>query len=235
MAKQRLIYEELFLLQTLLVGQKAKLQYLVKPQRYSAKPELVHQFLNRLPFTLTSSQQKVTREIQEDLMKPAPMNRLLQGDVGSGKTVVALSAMLTALGNGYQSVLMALIEILAQQHYATIQTLLVSSKLDFEVILLIGGMTARQKKDALNWIQSNLKSIIIGTHALIQERVQFSRLALVIIDEQHRFGVMQRHELRKKGWLPDVLVMTATSIPRTLAMTVYSDLDVSILDELPPG
>jgi ATP-dependent DNA helicase RecG len=234
-AKQRLIYDELFLLQLLLTGQKAKLQHLIKPQQYLPQPELVPEFIGRLPFTLTYAQKKVIREIQEDLGKPAPMNRLLQGDVGSGKTIIALSAMLTAISSGYQSAIMAPTEILAQQHFNTIQTLLHDSELDIEVILLIGGMTAKQKKDALIRIRTNPKSLIIGTHALIQERVQFSRLALVIIDEQHRFGVMQRHTIRKKGWLPDVLVMTATPIPRTLAMTVYSDLDVSVLDELPPG
>ncbi|MDI6783201.1 MAG: ATP-dependent DNA helicase RecG [bacterium] len=234
-AKQRLIYDELFLLQLLLAGQKAKLQQAIKPHRYLAEPEFVARFLTRLPFTLTYSQEKVIREIEDDLLQPAPMNRLLQGDVGSGKTVVALSAMLTAIASGYQAALMAPTEILAQQHYATIKSLITDSGLDVDVILLIGGMNSRQKKEALARIQSNPKSLIIGTHALIQERVEFSHLALVIIDEQHRFGVIQRHQLRKKSWLPDVLVMTATPIPRTLAMTVYSDLEVSVLDELPPG
>lgn len=234
-AKQRLIYDELFLMQVLLAGQKAKLQHETKPQQYQQHRDLVSRFLAKLPFTLTYAQQKVIREIQEDLAKPAPMNRLLQGDVGSGKTVVALTAMLTAIDNGYQAAIMAPTEILAQQHFATINTLIRDSGLDIEVILLIGGMKASQKKAALNRIQSNPRSIIIGTHALIQERVQFPKLAFVTIDEQHRFGVMQRHLLRKKGWAPDVLVMTATPIPRTLAMTVYSDLDISVLDELPPG
>ncbi|MCX7920219.1 MAG: ATP-dependent DNA helicase RecG [bacterium] len=235
LAKQRLIYDELFLLQLLLAGQKAQLQRITKPQKYSAANLVLYErFISQLPFVLTSAQQRVIREIQADLLRPAPMNRLLQGDVGSGKTVVALSAMLIALGSGYQSALMAPTEILAQQHYATIKTLLAKSNFDLDVILLIGGMTPRQKKDALARIQSCPNSIIIGTHALIQEQVKFSRLALVIIDEQHRFGVIQRHILRKKGWLPDVLVMTATPIPRTLAMTVYSDLDVSVIDELPP-
>jgi ATP-dependent DNA helicase RecG len=234
-AKQRLIYDELFLMQVLLVGQKAKSQHEAKPQQYQANQEVISQFLTRLPFKLTYAQQKVIREIQEDLNKPAPMNRLLQGDVGSGKTVVAVIAMLTAIANGYQAAIMAPTEILAQQHYATLNALLQDSGLDIEIILLIGGMKLSRKKSALERIQANPRSIIIGTHALIQERVQFSRLSFVTIDEQHRFGVMQRHLLRRKGWLPDVLVMTATPIPRTLAMTVYSDLDVSVLDEMPPG
>ena len=167
------------------------------------------------------------------MAKDTAMNRLLQGDVGSGKTVVSMAAMIIACANNYQAALMAPTEILAKQHYRTIDEW--AANLGLKVVLLTGSMNAAERKEALDQINSGGANIIIGTHALIQEDVDFHQLGLVIIDEQHRFGVMQRATLRNKGIDADVLVMTATPIPRTLAMTVYGDLDVSVIDEMPPG
>ncbi|MCK7477673.1 MAG: ATP-dependent DNA helicase RecG [Candidatus Moduliflexus flocculans] len=172
-------------------------------------------------------------EIQQDLKTASPMNRLLQGDVGSGKTLVAMSAMITICENGYQAALMAPTEILAKQHYATLSAW--AEPIGLRVVLLTGGMTTAVRTETLELIKSGDANIVIGTHALIQEDVDFKKLGFVVIDEQHRFGVMQRANLRNKGINADVLVMTATPIPRTLAMTVYGDLDVSVIDEMPPG
>ena len=172
-------------------------------------------------------------EIQTDLAKNTAMNRLLQGDVGSGKTIVAMAAMITACENSYQAALMAPTEILAKQHFRNINQW--ATDLGLKTILLTGSMNAAERNQALDQINSGRVNIIIGTHALIQEKVDFHKLGLVVIDEQHRFGVMQRAILRNKGINADVLVMTATPIPRTLAMTVYGDLDISVIDEMPPG
>jgi ATP-dependent DNA helicase RecG len=186
-----------------------------------------------LPFQLTSAQERVIARIFDDMQSDAPMNRLLQGDVGSGKTIVALQAMLAAMENNYQSALMAPTEILAEQHARNVKRLL--ARTPFRVELLIGSLRAAEKKRLHKEIATGDIHAVIGTHALIQESVQFQKLGLIVIDEQHRFGVLQRAELRTRGFNPDVLVMTATPIPRSLAMTAYGDLDVSVIDELPPG
>ncbi len=186
-----------------------------------------------LPFKLTTAQRSVTAQIFNDMKSSQPMNRLLQGDVGSGKTIVALIAMMAAMENGYQTALMAPTEILAEQHSRNIKKLL--AKTPYRVELLTGSLKAAEKRRLHQALKEGEIDACIGTQALIQEAVSFPRLGLVIIDEQHRFGVMQRAELRARGINPDVLVMTATPIPRSLAMTVYGDLDVSVIDELPPG
>jgi ATP-dependent DNA helicase RecG len=187
-----------------------------------------------LPFELTGAQRRVIGEVFEDMKRPHPMNRLVQGDVGSGKTAVAAAAMLAAVRSGYQTALMAPTEILAEQHYANLRRLF--QPLGIEVVLLVGKQTAKEKKKAQEQTASGQAKIAIGTHALIQEGVKFDRLGLVVVDEQHRFGVLQRAAMREKGLgNPDVLVMTATPIPRTLTMMIYGDLDLSVIDEMPPG
>jgi ATP-dependent DNA helicase RecG len=186
-----------------------------------------------LPFKLTDAQRRVVKEIFKDLQSDAPMNRLLQGDVGSGKTIVALIAMLATMESGYQTALMAPTEILAEQHARNIKRLLARSP--YRVELLTGSLRAGEKRKLQLALAAGEIHACIGTHALIQESVSFHKLGLVVIDEQHRFGVMQRAELRARGFNPDVLVMTATPIPRSLTMTIYGDLDVSVIDELPPG
>ena len=189
--------------------------------------------LSVLPFKLTGAQRKVTVQIFNDMRSKAPMNRLLQGDVGSGKTIVAVIAMLAAMENNLQTALMAPTEILAEQHARSIKRLL--AKTPYRVELLTGSLRAAEKRRLQAALTNGEINAVVGTQALIQERVAFAKLGLVVIDEQHRFGVMQRAELRARGFNPDVLVMTATPIPRSLAMTVYGDLDVSVIDELPPG
>ena len=186
-----------------------------------------------LPFELTTAQRRVLSEIKTDMMAPHPMHRLIQGDVGCGKTLVALMASLIAVENGYQVAIMAPTEILAEQHWHTIHSW--CSKMDLEVVLITAGMKGKAKKDALDRVSRGSAQIVIGTHAVIQEKVEFARLGLGVIDEQHRFGVLQRGILKKKGINPDILVMTATPIPRTLAMTLFGDLSLSVIDELPPG
>jgi ATP-dependent DNA helicase RecG len=186
-----------------------------------------------LPFKLTEAQRRVVKDIFKDLQSDAPMNRLLQGDVGSGKTIVALIAMLAAMESGYQTALMAPTEILAEQHARNIKRLL--AKTPYRVELLTGSLRGAQKRKLQVELAAGEIHAIIGTHALIQEAVTFKNLALAVVDEQHRFGVMQRAELRARGLNPDVLVMTATPIPRSLTMTIYGDLDVSVIDEMPPG
>ncbi|HYO99864.1 MAG TPA: DEAD/DEAH box helicase, partial [Pyrinomonadaceae bacterium] len=186
-----------------------------------------------LPFTLTSAQERSVKRILDDMQSDVPMNRLLQGDVGSGKTIVALLAMLAAMENGYQAALMAPTEILAEQHARNIKRML--ARTPHRAELLIGSLRAAEKRRLHADIAAGEVHACIGTHALIQEAVAFRKLGIVIIDEQHRFGVLQRASLRERGFNPDVLVMTATPIPRSLAMTVYGDLDVSVIDELPPG
>jgi ATP-dependent DNA helicase RecG len=186
-----------------------------------------------MPFKLTQAQRKVTAEIFNDMKSTAPMNRLLQGDVGSGKTIVAVIAMLAAMENGFQTALMAPTEILAEQHARNIKRVL--AKTPYRIEMLTGSLRAAEKRRLQTALKDGEINACIGTHALIQDAVAFAKLGLVVIDEQHRFGVMQRAELRARGLNPDVLVMTATPIPRSLAMTVYGDLEVSIIDELPPG
>lgn len=186
-----------------------------------------------LPFQLTTAQRRVLSEIKNDMMAPHPMHRLVQGDVGSGKTVVALMAALVAVENGYQVAIMAPTEILAEQHWHTIHHW--CEQLGISVVLLTSGMKGKAKKETMEQVADGRATIVIGTHAVIQEKVDFNRLGLGIVDEQHRFGVLQRGVLKKKGTNPDILVMTATPIPRTLAMTLFGDLSLSVIDELPPG
>jgi ATP-dependent DNA helicase RecG len=186
-----------------------------------------------LPFELTTAQRRVLSEIKSDMMAPHPMHRLIQGDVGCGKTLVALMASLIAVENGYQVAIMAPTEILAEQHWHTVHSW--CSLMDIEVVLITAGIKGKAKKEALDRIARGDAQIVIGTHAVIQEKVEFARLGLGVIDEQHRFGVLQRGILKKKGINPDILVMTATPIPRTLAMTLFGDLSLSVIDELPPG
>lgn len=194
---------------------------------------LMQRFRQYLPFTLTPAQEKVIAQIFRDMESEKPMNRLLQGDVGSGKTVVAAAALVKTVDSGYQGAMMAPTEILAEQHYLTLQEFF--WPLGIKVALLTGSLSRREKENYLRGLKSGEYDIAIGTHALIQDEVEFARLGLVVIDEQHRFGVHQRARLRNKGYNPDVLVMTATPIPRTLALTVYGDLDLSVIDQLPPG
>jgi ATP-dependent DNA helicase RecG len=189
--------------------------------------------IQMLPFALTAAQRRVLSEIKEEMMAPHPMHRLIQGDVGCGKTLVALMAALVAVENGYQVAIMAPTEILAEQHYLNIHRW--CEALGVKVTLLTASLKGKAKKAAIAEIAEGTAQIVIGTHAVIQEKVEFHRLGLGIIDEQHRFGVAQRGLLKKKGETPDILVMTATPIPRTLAMTVYGDLSLSVIDELPPG
>lgn len=195
--------------------------------------EKLEDILNSLPFKLTGAQDRALNEITQDMNSNKLMNRLVQGDVGSGKTVVALLALANCVLNGYQGALMAPTEILAEQHYISlIETL---EKFGMRVELLVGSLTKKQKENVLGKVKNNEVDILIGTHALIEDKVEFNNLGLVITDEQHRFGVRQRNKLSSKGINPDILVMTATPIPRTLALILYGDLDISIIDELPPG
>jgi len=224
---KRLSFDELFHLE---LGIAVMKQGGMREQGISFQPhgQLVNRLIQNLSFRLTGAQERVFRDILDDMKKAYPMNRLVQGDVGCGKTIVALMAMLTAVECGYQAALMAPTEILAEQHYLNIHALV--EKLGLGICLLTGSKTERP----LDEIRSGRIDVVVGTHALIQEGVSFKNLGLAVIDEQHRFGVMQRALLRKKARNPDVLVMTATPIPRTLAMTVYGDLDYSVIDEMPP-
>jgi len=232
-ARLRLVYEEFFLLQLALALRKQNVATSRPGIAFEVTPECTRRFYESLPFELTSAQERVIAEIEQDMSRATPMNRLLQGDVGSGKTVVAVAAMMVAIHNGYQAALMAPTEILAEQHYSVLSEMM--QGLGVEIALLTSSVTAKEKRPAKAGIASGDVQVVVGTHALIQEDVEFKRLGLVIIDEQHRFGVLQRAAMREKGWNPDVLVMTATPIPRTLALTVYGDLDLSIIDEMPPG
>lgn len=232
-AHRRLAFEELFLLEVALASRRRAVKEEVKGIRFNPQSTLIKQLAQSLPFELTNAQRRVIAEIHTDMASPRPMNRLLQGDVGSGKTIVALHAIVTACGSGYQAALMAPTEILAEQHYRTVAPLLESLKL--RAVLLTGGGSARAKAGVARQLKEGTVHVAIGTHALIQERVQFAKLGLAVVDEQHKFGVLQRKTLTDKGYAPDVLVLTATPIPRTLAMTVYGDLDVSTIDGLPPG
>jgi len=238
-ARRRLAFDEFLFIQLGVLHQRRQWRSLPgRPVRVDL--DLVQGFVGALPYALTGAQQKVLREILDDLGQPVPMNRLLQGDVGSGKTVVALAAMLAAAADGGQSVIMAPTEVLAEQHYRSITGMLApfeSAHPDrrFPAHLLTGSVPAGQREPLYQEISSGGARLVIGTHALIQEAVEFNDLRLVIIDEQHRFGVQQRTMLRNKGYNPHVLVMSATPIPRSLALTVYGDLDLSVIDEMPPG
>ncbi len=225
--QSRLSFDELFFL-GLGIAITRKSAAKEKGIQFRPTGELVKKLIAKLSFELTAAQEKVFQDILEDMRKPHPMNRLLQGDVGCGKTIVALMAMLSAVECGYQAAMMAPTEILAEQHYLGIHGLV--EDLGLKICLLTGGRRERPLEE----IASGGIDVVVGTHALIQEGVRFRKLGFVVIDEQHRFGVMQRASLRRKARNPDVLVMTATPIPRTLAMTVYGDLDYSVIDELPP-
>ncbi|MBA7503154.1 ATP-dependent DNA helicase RecG [subsurface metagenome] len=232
-ARRRLIFEEFFFWELAMALRRRQVKVINKNRKYQLRKNLLTAFKEKLPFDFTSAQKRVIREIFNDLMSPKPMNRLLQGDVGSGKTVVALAALLLVVENGYQAAVMAPTEILAEQHYLTLRQML--EGLQVKVELATGKMGQKKKREVYQRIVRGESQIIIGTHALIEQGVKFSNLALAVIDEQHKFGVMQRARLRKKGENLDILVMTATPIPRTLTLTVYGDLDVSIIDQLPPG
>src|SRR5215470_13237407 len=236
-AQQRLIFEEFFLYQlSLALGRKSTRKE--NAMAFRVREDAIREALKKiLPFKPTAAQKRVLAEIAVDLEKASPMNRLLQGDVGSGKTIVALQAAVIAMENGCQAALMAPTEILAVQHYLSARRIL--EKAGYKVELLISGMKFAEKSAALERIASGEAQLVIGTHALIEENVVFAKLGFVAIDEQHRFGVLQRKKLMDKaaahGHAPHVLVLTATPIPRTLSLTLYGDLDVSIIDELPPG
>jgi len=232
-AHRRLAFDELLVLQLGVLRRRQVLQTVHKGVTYARDDRLVERFVATLPYPLTSAQRRVVDEIAADLRRSTPMNRLLQGDVGSGKTVVAAIALWLCVGSGCQGALMAPTEILAEQHYLTFRRLL--EPLDVRIALFTGGMSRRDRDRAREALQAGEVDVAVGTHALLEEGVVFARLGLVVVDEQHKFGVMQRATLRRKGFHPDVLVMTATPIPRTLSMTLYGDLDVSVIDELPPG
>jgi ATP-dependent DNA helicase RecG len=227
-AHKRLIFDEFFLLELGLALMKRR-EKIEKGISFKDRGDLVNGFLKGLPFELTGAQKRVIEQIDSDMKKDVPMNRLVHGDVGCGKTVVALVSMLNAVDNGYQACLMAPTELLAEQHYINIHRM--TEGLGLKTALLTSSTKGRPLED----IASGAAKIIIGTHALIQESVEFRALGLAVIDEQHRFGVVQRAVLRRKGDHPDILIMTATPIPRTLALTLYGDLDISIIDELPSG
>jgi len=232
-AHRRMIFEEFFLLQVALALRRRSVAAERRASPYGMTPEIRSRLASALPFRLTAAQKRVLKEIVDDLKSPHLMHRLLQGDVGSGKTIVALLAMLFAVENGRQAALMVPTEILAEQHHRVIQKILEGRP--YRSVLLTGASRRSGGRQVLAGIAGGFWQIVVGTHALIEESVAFQRLGLVVVDEQHRFGVLQRAALRGKGHSPDVLVMTATPIPRSLCLTVYGDLDLSIMDELPPG
>jgi ATP-dependent DNA helicase RecG len=240
-AHRRLIFEELFFLELGLELKRRRMRERVGIG-FATTDKVREAIREVLPFHPTSAQKRALGEIVADMRSPSPMRRLLQGDVGSGKTIVALQAMLVAIENGYQAALMAPTEILATQHFLAVRKLLEHSSRHYRIALLTGSLAEERKRSTRGQINRGEAQLVIGTHALIEEKVEFDRLGLVVVDEQHRFGVMQRFKLMKKprpdggeGAEPDVLVMTATPIPRTLALSLYGDLDVSVLDELPSG
>jgi ATP-dependent DNA helicase RecG len=231
---RRMAFEELFLLQLALAMRRNRQANDTKGIAFAVRNPLIESLKALLPFRLTPAQERVIQEISRDMGRPTSMNRLLQGDVGCGKTVVALHAIVIACGSGYQAALMAPTEVLSEQHYLSLFPLF--EALGVRCLLLKGGQTGRERAEILAGIQSGQVQVVVGTHALLQPDVHFAKLGLVIVDEQHKFGVLQRAQLREKAaWHPDVLVMTATPIPRTLAMTLYGDLDVSVIDQFPPG
>jgi len=230
---RRLAFEELFLLEAGLVLRRKGMDEAVRGIAFDLPADLDGLLGRVLPFTLTAAQRRALDEILADLASERCMHRLLQGDVGSGKTVVALLAMLVVVESGYQALLMVPTEILAEQHQRSLDRFL--EETPYRTRLLTASLPAAERRASMEAMESGEARIIVGTHALLQEKVGFHRLGLVVVDEQHRFGVMQRARIREKGWNPDVLVMTATPIPRSLALTVYGELDISIIDELPPG
>lgn len=231
-ARRRMVFEEFF--SFLLLLRKNKDLAAGLPNRYAMfETADTVRFLEQMPFALTKAQKKVWQEIREDMGSPYCMNRLIQGDVGSGKTIIAFLALLMCVANGYQGALMAPTEVLAMQHFESVNQYIREYHLAFRPVLLVGSMTAKEKKEAYAEIASGEANLIIGTHAVFQEKVVYRSLALVVTDEQHRFGVRQREALAEKGKEPHVLVMSATPIPRTLAIILYGDLHISVIDELP--
>ncbi len=233
-ARKRLAFNEFFLF-IMALKQFKENDEIISNQYVIQPSELTNTFISKLPYSLTNAQIKVIEEIRHDFVSNRVMNRLIQGDVGSGKTIVALTALLDAANAGYQGALMAPTEVLAVQHFETISKMFLEFNIEIEVVLLTGSMTAKEKRLVCERIESGEAKIIIGTHALIQEKVNYKNLAIVITDEQHRFGVRQRETLAEKGMFPHIIVMSATPIPRTLAIILYGDLDVSNIDELPQG
>ena len=235
-AHRRLIFEELFFLELGLELKRRRMRERVGIS-FALTDKAREAIREVLPFHPTAAQKRALGEIVADMHSPSPMRRLLQGDVGSGKTIVALQAMMVAMESGYQAALMAPTEILATQHYLSLRKLLERSTRHYRIALLTGSLTEERKRHTRGLINRGEAQLVIGTHALIEEKVEFDRLGLVVVDEQHRFGVLQRFKLMKKPNQaePDVLVMTATPIPRTLALSLYGDLDISVLDEMPPG
>ena len=231
-ARKRLVFEELFMLQLSLYQLKADFAKKLLGISHQITSEL-KAFMEKLPFELTGAQKRVMREIVQDMKSTYAMNRLVQGDVGSGKTVIAAISLFLAVKDGYQGALMAPTEVLVVQHYEFIKEIM--TPFGIEVGLLTGSTTAKQKRMLLEGLREQRIHIVVGTHALIEDNVEIPNLGLVITDEQHRFGVRQRLKLTEKGTIPDVMVMTATPIPRTLALILYGDMDISIIDELPPG
>ena len=231
-AQYRLIFEEFFWLETgmALKHSQGRTENGIA---FSLTSRVRDQVKKMLPFKPTPAQKKVLSEIARDMAAPVPMNRLLQGDVGSGKTIVAAQAAVIAVENGYQAVLLAPTEILAAQHFVNLQRIF--KPLDYRVVPLTGSMSKKEKQTIKRSLSTGFAQVAVGTHALLEQDVEFYKLGLAIIDEQHRFGVLQRKALQQKGFSPDVLVMTATPIPRTLALTIYGDLDVSVIEGLPPG
>lgn len=234
-AHRTLAFEEIFLVQSALAIRRHGFRKKERGIAYEVPDALRTKLARMLPFKLTAAQKRVLREIGADLRSPHPMNRLLQGDVGSGKTIVALLALLVAIENGYQGALMAPTEILADQHFRSLKMMLDAGGIECPMLLFTGSLRASQRREVEGRIASGQAKLVIGTHTLFEGGAKFRNLGLCVIDEQHRFGVMQRSRLADKGRHPDVLVMTATPIPRSLAMTIYGDLDVSTIDELPPG
>src|SRR5262249_2619129 len=232
-AQQRLIFEEAFLFQLGVVARRQSSAAERKPVPIHIDDRIRESARRAPPFRVTPGQRTAVKEIVDDLARSQPMNRLLQGDVGAGKTIVALLAAVVAMENGLQVAFMAPTEILAEQHYLNISKVLEASR--FRVALLTGSTGAAVRRQMVAEIETGAVQLVVGTHALVQGSVTFKQLGLVVIDEQHRFGVMQRATLRAKGQSPDVLVMTATPIPRTLALTVYGDLDTSFISDVPPG
>jgi ATP-dependent DNA helicase RecG len=232
-AHRRLIFEEFFFYQLSVAMRKKAAQQQTGIAFRVREPAIREAIKRVLPFKPTDAQKRALGEIVVDLERGVPMNRLLQGDVGSGKTIVALEAATIVIENGYQAALMAPTEILAVQHSLAAKKIFERS--GYRVELLISGLKAADKKAALERVRSGESQLVVGTHALLEPQVEFKRLGLVIVDEQHRFGVLQRKELMEKGTTPDVLVMTATPIPRTLSLTLYGDLDISVIDQMPPG
>ncbi len=232
-AYRRIVFEEFFMLQLALAIKKRRSRSDEQGLGHNLSGELIDSFKNNLPFELTEGQKRAIADISRDISSTKPMNRLLEGDVGSGKTVVASYALVLTVQNGFQGVIMAPTEVLARQHFIGLSELLMP--LGINISLLIGGMSPETKKQVANDIRAGKVDIVVGTHAVIQESVQFAKLGLAVVDEQHKFGVTQRAILKEKGYNPHILVMTATPIPRTLALTVYGDLDISVIRESPKG